>query len=264
MSITRKLQAVAGALLLTASLAGGAHAQAPAKPLTEAQVQEIVKAWIEKNPEVVLQAINGYVLAQRQKEAGEQNAATARFEAELSASRGAAVVGNPQGKVTLVYVVDAACGFCKQMTPILGELVKENKDLRIVHRWVNFLSPESEYAERMALTVYKRHQGVYYDFYVNLMGIRSRLSNDLINEVAIKLLGKEAALQVIAEVAAGPARPEMDETVAQNLAMAQRAGVSGTPTFIFAGLGTEGIVRGAKPIDDLRRLVEKARALPAR
>lgn len=265
MSLRKRLRPLLAALLVTSALGGPALAQATGKPvLTEAQVQDIVKSWIERNPEVVLQAINGYVLAQRQKETVEKNQATARSEAELANAKGAAVVGNPQGKVTLVYVLDAACGFCKQMTSALGELVKENKDLKIVHRWVNFLSPESEYAERMALVVHKRHQGVYHSFYEAVMGIRGRLTNDLINETATRLLGREAALQVIAEVAAGPSKIEMDETVAQNLAMAQRAGVEGTPTFLFVGLGPEGVVRGAKPLDDLRKLVEKARALPAR
>lgn len=265
MTLFKRFRPFAASLLVATALSAPALAQSASKPaLTEAQVQDIVKSWIERNPEVVLQAINGYVLSQRQKEASEKNQVTAKSEAELATAKGAAVIGNPQGKVTLVYVLDAACGFCKQMTSALGELVKENKDLRIVHRWVNFLSPESEYAERVALVLYKRHQGVYPAFYEGVMGIRGRLSNDVINDVAIKLLGKEAALQVIAEVAAGPAKPELDEIVAQNLAMAQRAGVEGTPTFVFVGLGAEGVVRGAKPLDDLRKLVEKARALPGR
>lgn len=263
MKIAPTLRSVAGALLLASALSGTAHAQA--KPvLTESQVQDIVRSWIERNPEVVLQAINGYVLSQKQKEATEQNLVTSRAEAELAAPRGSAVLGNPDGKVTMVYVLDAACTFCKQMSPGLVELLKENKDLRIVHRWVNFLSPESEYAERMALTIYRRHPGSYPEFYSAIMGVRSRLSNDIINDIAVRLLGKEVALQVVAEVAAGPGKPEMDETIAQNLALAQRAGVSGTPTFVFVGLGADGVVRGAKPLDDIRKLIEKARALPAR
>src|SRR3546814_8904971 len=45
-----------------------------------------------------------------------------------------AVLGNPDGKVTLVEFSDYACGYCRKSLPDVAELMKNNPDLRIVIR----------------------------------------------------------------------------------------------------------------------------------
>ena len=259
MRFTPMLRTVAaGAALVVSSLAVLA-APEPRGGLTEAQVEALLKKWVEEHPDLIVESINKYVVREKQREIQGKNEQTVGVMNELVEQKGMPVLGNKDGKVTLVYVLDGACGYCKTMTPVIEEIVSKNPDVKVVHRWVSFLSPASEYAARAAFVLWKRQPNRYRDFYVDLMGHRGQLTNDVVDKTLAKVVGDAAALQLRAEIASGSSREEMNILVSDNLDIAHRAGIDGTPTVVVAGIGTDGILRGAQQASAVTKAIEQAR-----
>ena len=58
------------------------------------------------------------------------------------------VVGNPNGKVTIVEFYDYNCGFCKRAMDDMQALTKADPDLRFVLKEFPILGPDSQKAQR--------------------------------------------------------------------------------------------------------------------
>ncbi len=58
------------------------------------------------------------------------------------------VVGNPNGKVTIVEFYDYNCGFCKRAIDDMQALTKADPDLRFVLKEFPILGPDSQKAQR--------------------------------------------------------------------------------------------------------------------
>jgi protein-disulfide isomerase len=240
-----------------------AMAQAPAAPrpvpVAEAPSDAAIRKWVEEHPDVIVQALNKYVAEQRRKEQADGDKATLSLSGELLDASTSPFVGKQDARITVAYVLDAECGYCKTMTPILEEFVAKNPDVRIVHRWVKFLAPSSEYAARVAALVWKRFPASYTTYYREVMGHKGRLGEEGVDKALDKAVGAEAGLQLRAEVRTGASRAEIDEAIQANTGLAHRAGIQGTPTFVLSGLGSDGILRGAQQPDALQAAIDKAR-----
>src|SRR5690606_11703262 len=91
------------------------------------------RAYLLEHPEVLPEAMD--VLQQRDM--------VARIEPirdELELPFPGAVLGNPQGTVTLVEFSDYACSFCRQSLPDVEALIAANPNLRVVMREYPILS----------------------------------------------------------------------------------------------------------------------------
>lgn len=263
MSLTRTVAAAALActFLSQAALAQAPKPAAPAGVMTEAQVEAVVRKWIEEHPDVVIESLNRFVSKENARKSEERNAAAMAASSEIFDVAGIPMTGNPSGKVTLVYVLDAACGYCKAMTAALEEMTAKNPDVRIAHRWVGFLGPASEYAMRAVTLAWKRHPDRYPALYHELMTYRGQVSNDAVDKALTKALGEQPALQVRADLGSGAERKALDEAFAANMGLAKRATVEGTPTVFVSNLGAEGVLRGQQRPDALQAAVDKARGL---
>jgi protein-disulfide isomerase len=125
------------------------------RPQSEAAFGERVRAYLLEHPEVLEEAINK-LQAQRTAEA----AATAKTmlasntKALLADSRDP-VIGDPRAPITVVEFFDYRCGYCKASAPEVLALTEQNRDVRLVMKEMPILSPESEYAARVALVAAK-------------------------------------------------------------------------------------------------------------
>ena len=260
--MTRTAKSVAAATVLAVlAAAPTARAEAP-KPVqagapSDAQIESVVRKWVDEHPELIIQSLNKYVAQENAKKAEARNAQALGATQEIFDTKGQPAIGNPSGKVTVVYVLDGACGYCRVMTPVMQELVERNPDLRIVHRWVNFLGSPSEYAARAALVTWKRYPAKYPAFYHDLMSQKGQLSNALVDQVLAGALGEDLALQVRSEVSTGA--KEVEGTLADNVNLAKRAAVEGTPTLFVDGIGAAGILRGAQRQPEMQKAIEQAR-----
>ncbi len=185
----------------------------------------------------------------RQKAGKDAAAAAALVEHRQALERSAAdpVLGNPDGDVTIVEFFDYQCGYCKTMTGPLMELVRDDGRIRLVLKEFPILGPESALAARASLAAGR--QGKYEPFHMALMGLRGRL-----NEGAIWQVAAETGLD-LDRLRKDMAAPEITAVIEANYRLAQALGIEGTPAFAIGNA----LVPGAAPREHLAGLVQKAR-----
>ena len=70
------------------------------------------------------------------------------------------IMGDPNGKVTLVEFYDYQCPHCKNMAPIIAALIKNNRNLRVIYRPIDVLNTLSTLEAASALVAAK-HNNFY-------------------------------------------------------------------------------------------------------
>jgi protein-disulfide isomerase len=151
-----------------------------------------------------------------------------------------AVLGNPQGTVTLVEFTDYACSFCRQSLPDVQALIAANPDLRVVMREYPILSEGSADAARMALAA--AAQGKYAAFH-DAMFAAEGPSPENITAAA------EAAGVDLTRARAAIARGDYEAQLQNNVFLAQSMGFTGTPSWIVGNKVLNGAV-GREAIAD--------------
>jgi Protein-disulfide isomerase len=202
-------------------------------------VEHVVHDYIMEHPEILPQAMDEL---QRRQSAEQLAGVRSTVETPFPG----AMMGNPNGKVTLVEFTDFACGYCRQSVPDVKGLIARNPDLRIVVRELPIISPKSPDAARMALAA--AEQGKYPAFH-DAMFSAGQLDDPAIEAAARKAgLDMERARRIAAS-------PTVHAEIQRNLDLAQRLGFSGTPSWI-AG---DRLISGAVGIDQLSEAVSAAR-----
>lgn len=243
---------LSAALFVAATLAGSpvggpARADEPFTPEQKAAVEAIVRDYIARNPDLVLEAIAA--IEARQK-AGKQQAVEAALVAHrglLERADGDPVLGNPDGDVTVVEFFDYQCGYCKTMVGPMQDLLRSDGGVRWVLKEFPILGPESVTAARASLAAAR--QGKYESFHFTLMSLRGRLS-----EPAIWQAAGEVGLD-LDRLRKDMADPEIAARIDANYQLAQALQIEGTPAFAIGNT----VVPGAAPKDHLAELVRKAR-----
>lgn len=194
--------------------------------------------WLLAHPEILPEMAEAY-------QANESKARLADVSDEVTRPFPGAVLGNPEGTVTLVEFTDYGCTFCRQSVADVKALIAANPDLRIVVReWPIFAG--SQEAARMALAA--AQQGKYAAFHdaMFLYGPPS--------ETTIASAAKAAGLDMEAARAFAGSRAAEFE-VQKNIELARQLGFDGTPSWV-AG---EKAFAGAVGRERLAEAVEAAR-----
>lgn len=152
---------------------------------------------------------------------------------ELETPFPGAVLGNPNGEVTLVEFTDYACTYCRSSLSHVNALIEANPDLRVVIREYPILSAGSADAARMALAA--AEQGKFEAFH-NAMFAADGLSAEDI-DAAAQVAGVDLA-RAHMSIEGG-----LYETQLQNnVFLGQNMGLSGTPAWIVGDQVLSGAV----------------------
>jgi len=220
--------------------ANRAAAAAGLDPKQRSAMEAIVRDYILQNPEIITDAVT--ILRQRDTLRKLES-----VKAEVTAPFPGAVLGNPDGDVTLIEFSDYACGYCRASLNDVRKLISEDKGLRIVVRELPILSEESGEAARWALAAAK--QGKYAAFH-DAMYAAGRPG-----KISIDAAARKAGLDIDAarSFAAGDAAKA---EVARNIQFAQTLGFGGTPSWIVG----DQLLEGAVGYDALKKAIAAARA----
>ena len=191
------------------------------------------------NPEVLPAAIE--VLQQR-----EQLALIEPLRGELETPFPGAVLGNPQGSVTLVEFSDYACTYCRQSVADVAALVAADPDLKVVIREYPILRAESVDAARMALAA--AQQGRYAQFHDAMFRLGPPTAETI--EAAAKQSGVDLA-RARAAIDTGA----FDSQLQANAQLAAQLGISGTPGWVIGDRALNGAVGRA----EIGEAIEEAR-----
>lgn len=197
------------------------------------------REYLLTNPEVLPQAME--VLQRR-----EQQALIEPLRGELETPFPGAVLGNPNGSVTLVEFSDYACSYCRQSLADVDALIAADPDLRVVIREYPILRAESVDAARMALAA--AQQGRFAAFHQAMFRLGPPTAESI--EAAARQAGVDL-VQARAAIDSGA----LDAHLQTNAALASRIGISGTPGWVVGDQTLNGAV-GLRAMGDA---IEEAR-----
>lgn len=240
----------AACLSLTAFLLAPSASPASAETFSAAQkteIESIIHSYLVDHPEVLREA----AVALEKKQALEEGELHRRVIEQnrdaLFNSTFPGVVGNAKGKITLVEFFDYNCGYCKKALGDLVNLIKSERELRVVLMDFPVLGPDSVEAAQVASAARKQISGdKFFDFHQKLLSTRGHV-------------GREQALAVAKDQGLDMDRlqkdlkdPSIRAGLEQTMKLADALNLTGTPSYV---IGDEAIV-GAVGFDQLKTRVE--------
>ena len=224
-----------------------AAAAEPAPELSAEQVEQIVRDYLLREPEVIYEALQ--VLQERQAAAAaeRQRAAIAERRDEITGGAFTPVAGDPEGDVTLVEFFDYRCSYCRRVVSSLRALLQDDPNLRVVFKELPVLGEESVRAARAALASQKQDR--YLPFHFALMEAQD------LSEAGILKLAGQVGLDPD-KLREDMAAPEVAREIEANFALANALGIEGTPAFVIG----DQLIPGAIDQARMRQLIEEARS----
>jgi protein-disulfide isomerase len=239
----------------------------PAPPLSEAQkqqIQTVVRDYLLKNPQVLLEV--SQKLQQQQQDAMrkmEQHAQKVipTLAKELLNAPTSPMAGNPQGDITVVEFYDPQCPHCKEMGPLMMDLLKKDPNVRVVYKLFPVFGPDSMYAGKAAIAAAR--QGKFMAFNEALLG-----SSDPLTQQKVLELAKQAGLNV-SQLQKDMEDPKVEAELQSNIKMAGTLQLMGTPAFVVAsttntanGQRTPFLIPGTTTPEVLQGVIEQVRRGP--
>ncbi len=99
---------------------------------------------------------------------------------EMRNSKVAPFAGPKDAKVAVVEFFDFACGHCKALAPVMGQLVKNNPDVKFVFNPLYFMSDHSPYAAKASLAAFE--QGKFMEVFEGIMTL-PEMNEETINQI---------------------------------------------------------------------------------
>jgi protein-disulfide isomerase len=240
---------LAAALMLTLGATAG-QAQSLTAP-QRSEIEKIIREYLVQHPEVLQEAIAELEKKQAAEDSEKKQAAVTDNAATIFSSARQVTVGNPQGDVTFVEFFDYNCGYCKRAMADMMDLMKTDPKLKVVLKEFPVLGPGSVEAARVAIAVRMQDKTgkKYLDFHQRLLMGRGQA-----DKARALAAAKEAGLDV-ARLERDLASDEVKATIEENLKLAEKLGLNGTPSYVIGN----NIVIGAVGLDALKEKVNTAR-----
>ena len=246
-TVSRIFASTIAVLCMTTSLVSTAVAM---DDIQKKELGAFIKQYLIENPEILAEA----QAALEKKQAAQQAEKSAQIvetnKDAIFQSKNDVVLGNPNGKVSIVEFFDYNCHYCKQALADMDAIIEKDKDVRFVLKEFPILGPESVAAHRVADAFRLIAPEKYSDYHHKLLGGTDRATEETAIAVGVSLGVSEAELR--AKMEESPSKPR----VKQVYALANQLGISGTPSYI---VGNES-VSGAIGIDLLSEKVTNVRS----
>jgi protein-disulfide isomerase len=188
------------------------------------QIEELIKEYLVKNPEVLLEVQNALEAKMDKIQAERVAVAIKSNAAEIFRPTGSPVVGNAKGDVTVIEFFDYNCGYCKRAFGDLARVVENDKQVKLIMKEFPILSKGSEETAKVALAA--RLQGKYWEFHRAMIAASGQASEASALRVAEKLNLDMAKLKK--DMGSAEVKKEIDDT----RALAAKLGIQGTPHFL--------------------------------
>ncbi|PLK27025.1 DsbA family protein [Novosphingobium sp. TH158] len=191
-----------------------------------AAIEKVVHDYLIANPEVLPKAMEAL-----QKK--ENASALSGIRGDVEKAWPGQVLGNPNGKVTLVEFTDFGCTYCRQSVADVEELVRSNPDLKVVIRQLPILSPESADAAKMGMAA--AEQGKYAAFHHAMFAAGKPDARTIQAAAQAAGLDMARAQKVLAD-------PRVEAELARNIELARQLGFNGTPSWVVGNALLSGAV----------------------
>jgi len=251
--VVRSFAVMSSILAFAVALLSGTHAAVASRheftPQQSDAIRQIVRDYLIKNPEVILEAIEALKAKDQASTEARSRQTIAARRAEIFEDPESPIAGNAQGDVSIVEFFDYRCPYCKKVHSTIQALLRDDKMIRFIYKDWPILGPPSVYASRAALAA--RSQQKYVEFHAALMETRGSL-----DEAAVMSAAKSVGLDVDRlkrDMEAQAAK--LKGIFARNDELARELGISGTPAFVVGDV----VIRGAADLESLKGVVAEFR-----
>ncbi|MBH8564207.1 thioredoxin domain-containing protein [Nostoc sp. CENA67] len=210
-----------------------AQAVSEINPQLEQQVLQILR----QHPEVILESVQAYQQQQQQKFKQAQQA----FLQDLN-NNPQVVIGNSptigpaQSKTVLIEFSDFQCPYCAEAHKTLKSLLANHQnDLILAYKHLPLAAIHAEALPAAQAAWAANQQGKFWEYHDALFANQKQLGEDLYLDIAKKLnldLQKFQRDRLLANTAIG-----------QDIQLAQKLGIAGTPTFVMNSKNFSGAVQ---------------------
>lgn len=232
-------------VLVSAGAAGGAllavalvlvMARHGLVPINDTQM----RTYLLQHADVLPAMLNRAQAMEEQRQRAEQAAAMKKIgQAAFFDPAVAFVTGPADAKNTLVEFYDYDCPYCRASVPAMKKYYEAHKNdtrFALIEFPIKSLHGESAIQAAKASLAARRQPAHYMDFHFALLGHEDQLTEDEIYAEAAKAGMDVGKLKVDMQ------DPAIGKTLEASIALAHKAGVDGTPTFIFNGRFRPGMV----------------------
>ena len=222
-------------------------AAAEFSPAQRAEIIAILREALHKDPSILRQAIEALQAdeGRAQEESGRAALAAERSRLIDPADQ---VAGNPKGDVTIVEFFDVRCGYCRRMEPAMTELLRQDRNVRLIYKDLPILGPASVLGAKALIAA--QAQNGYEKLRDALMKSNAEPTRDNLRAEAQRLgLDGDKILRDMDS-------PAVQARITANLALAQRLAIRGTPAMIIG----DTVIPGAVDLAELQKTVALARS----
>lgn len=205
-----------------------------------ATMGRVVHSYVLDHPEILPEAMDN--LKRR-----EDSAQLAGVRDDVTKPWPGAVLGNPAGTKVMVEFADYACSYCRKSVAAVDALIADDPELKVVVRELPILSQGSLDAAKMALAA--AEQGKYAAFHRAMYAIGKPDAQTI--EAAAKAAGMD-----LDQARTRIADPKFEAEIGRNIAIAQRLGFQGTPSWVIG----EQLLSGAKDKQELAKAIADIKA----
>ncbi len=219
-----------------------------AQGVDRAAIEQIIHDYLLKNPEILAEA----QAALQVKQEAEAKLGLTRFIANSAAqifeSPNDAIIGNPNGDVTVVEFFDYNCGYCRRAITDMNELVKSDVNVRFVLKELPILGQDSVKAHFIAQAFRKMMPEKYGDYHRALLG-SGHADEDSAVALAVSMGADETKLREVSK------DPSISKIFEENNTLAGGLNITGTPSYVIKDY----VVPGAMGLDTLIEKVANVR-----
>jgi protein-disulfide isomerase len=211
------------------------------------EIENIVKQYLIAHPEVLQEAQDALDKRQQEAQAKKAHEAINKDKATLFNSPHQVVLGNPNGKVTMVEFFDYNCPHCKDAVPDMVNLLKRNPDLRFVLKEFPILAQGSVDAAHVAVAVRMQDPSgaKYLAFHQKLFSTRG-----MVDQARALAAAKDVGCDM-ARIEKDMKSPEVQTTIDEDIKLADAIGVDGTPSYVIG----DQLIVGAIGFDKLQEKI---------
>jgi protein-disulfide isomerase len=145
----------------------------PIEVAEKERIGEVVKEYLVKNPEAVVEAMEAVYKRKTQEVEELVTVYIKDHLTEIEDANSYPVVGNKDGDVTIVYFYDYNCSYCKTGYAALQELIGEDKKIKVILRPLPILGQSSNEAATYFLAAYKLNLGTFQSFHDGLLKMKN-------------------------------------------------------------------------------------------
>jgi len=219
--------------------------------INEQEITQLVKASIEKNPDILENYIrnNADLIAttvinteefkntnsvvsqeapakEEPQAANDENKLYKDHWNEIKDNDLVPSVGPKNAKVVVAEFFDFACGHCKSLAPIMTQLMKDNPDVRFMYNPLYFISEHSPYAAKVSLAAAQK--GKFKEVFDGIMTLPD-INEETINQILVdEGLDVNEIKKMIEEKSIRRGIQEIDS-------LSQVLGINGVPMLIING-----------------------------